>query len=149
VITEQQTCPRRFEDGREPLHGEGPDSWRADQTCTYCGSLHPDVFMERAEAGDVRLSPTDKDYKVYVGNQGGAAFAMTYRKDCRGAPTCTGPDDCTHWVTEERQETKFYFQHLSEAQQRRFVELHNAKPPRLHLDYPGHFYRLPFFMRRK
>lgn len=41
---------------------------------------------------------------------------------------------------------KFYFQHLDETQQQRFVDLHNAK--KLAVDYPGHFYVLPFFMRR-
>ena len=36
--------------------------------CTYCGSVHPDDFMERVEAGE-SVTPTDKDYKTYIGGQ--------------------------------------------------------------------------------
>jgi hypothetical protein len=40
---------------------------------------------------------------------------------------------------------KFYFQHLDEAQQQRFIDLYAAKT--MHVGVPGYFYRLPFFMR--
>ena len=40
--------------------------------------------------------------------------------------------------------TKFYFQHLSEDQKKKFIELLNSK--KLTLEYPGHFYNLPFFI---
>ncbi|MEA3042986.1 MAG: hypothetical protein QOH47_824 [Sphingomonadales bacterium] len=40
-------------------------NWRDDRTCSYCGSLHPDDFMEQVEAG-AELIPTDKRYKVYI-----------------------------------------------------------------------------------
>lgn len=99
-------CPRRFEIGQS---GDGEDTWRADNTCSYCGSMNPDVFMQKAEAG-VELGPTDKDYKVYVDGMNG----------------------------------KFYFQHLSEEQMKKFVELLNAKT--LKIGYPGHFYTTPFFI---
>ncbi len=49
------------------------------------------------------------------------------------------------WTTREIEQTKFYFQHLSEEQMRRFIELLNGK--KLKLDFPGHFYRLPYFIR--
>lgn len=42
--------------------------------------------------------------------------------------------------------SKFYFQHLSEAQRKEFVRLVNAGTVKL--AYPGHFYVLPFFMKR-
>lgn len=141
-------CPRR---------GEGLDSsvftlpasdhWRPapDGTCSFCGSLNPDAFMARVEAGDVQLVPTDKSYKVYVENSGGEAFKRTFR-DCPRGATCTGPNDCTHWVTREQPAAKFYFQHLSTAQRHRFIELMNEG--RLKLAYPGHFYVLPFFAKR-
>lgn len=136
-------CPRR---------GEGPvipgypseDHFREDGTCSFCGSLAPDEFMRRVEVGDVELGPTDKSYKVYVENKGGAPFKMTYRQ-CPPGATCTGPSDCTHWVTVERGEQKFYFQHLSVEQRIRFVELLDTGA--LKLGYPGRFYALPFFMR--
>ena len=150
MITPTFNCPRRIEDGRGPgspfvapgveLH----DFWRGDDSCSYCGSLNPETLMRRLNAGDVELTPTDKSYKVYVDNEGGAAFKNTYR-NCTDKYGCTGPDNCTHWVTEERSHTKFYFQHFDRAQCI-FVELLNAK--KLRLKYPGHFYVLPFFIAR-
>lgn len=111
-IKQVEWCPRRIEDGRgpggvfkTPETGDGFNSER----CSYCGSMHPDEFMRLAENG-AELVPTDKTYKVYVGDR------------------------------------KFYFQHLSVDQRKRFVELHNAKT--FKLAFPGHFYVLPFFMVR-
>jgi hypothetical protein len=43
--------------------------WDKDEgkrRCSYCGSLHPDDFMERVKAGEI-LTGTDKNYKVYIG----------------------------------------------------------------------------------
>lgn len=124
----------------------GPDEYRGDDTCSFCGSLNPATLLARLEAGDVELGPTDKSYKVYVRNKGGAEFKQTYR-DCGNEAKCTGPDDCTHWVTRETDSTKFYFQHFDEAQQNRFIELYNEK--RLQIGYPGHFYVRPYFTRPK
>lgn len=97
-------CRRRFVSTADPK----PDFWRADGGCSYCGSISGDEFMRRAEAGDP-LIPTDKSYKVYVGDH-----------------------------------TKFYFQHLSDEQRQRFVELYNQRQLKV-LD--GGFYVLPFFMQ--
>lgn len=111
-------CPRASENGavleqfQPPFNGEMV--WREDRTCSYCGSLNPDALMERLEAGDVELGPTDKSYKVYV-------------------------RDLTH----RRSDGKFYFQHFSREQQRRFIELYNAR--KIKMAFPGHFYVLPFF----
>jgi hypothetical protein len=44
-----------------------PDYWRerdGRQVCSYCGSMHPDAFMEGARTG-VEICPTDKSYKAY------------------------------------------------------------------------------------
>lgn len=144
-------CPRAFENGggpqspfRPPMNGEA--HYRIeDQCCTYCGSLDPALFMARLEAGDVRLTPTDKSYKVYIENDGGTPFRQHYRDCPIDGPRCPGPDECSHWTTREVNQTKFYFQHLSEPQQQRFVELLNAG--RMSLSFPGHFYVLPFFCR--
>lgn len=38
---------------------------------------------------------------------------------------------------------KFYFQHLSEEEKNRFIELYNNKT--MKLGFPGHFYSRPFF----
>lgn len=135
-------CPRGCESGCE-----GRAIWHVDDSCSWCGSLHPDIFMARCEAGDVKLGPTDKSYKVYVHNRGGESFRQTFRSDKPKYDENTGGQvfDPSKWVweTREMQETKFYFQHLSEDQKRRFIELLNAKT--LHIDYPGYFYRAPFF----
>ncbi len=72
--------------------------------------MNPDEFMELARGG-AELTPTDKNYKVYV--SGGRT-------------------------------PKFYFQHLSVDQQKEFIDLYNAR--KLKIAYPGHFYRMPFFM---
>lgn len=109
-------CPRRSEAMMaQPRDGVLLDYWNerdGHRVCGYCGSMNPDDFMVRLEAGDVELTPTDKNYKVYVTGAG-----------------------LSH--------AKFYFQHLSEPQMLRFIELLNEK--RLKLAYPGHFYRMPFF----
>lgn len=40
---------------------------------------------------------------------------------------------------------KFYFQHLSDDERSRFVQVLNER--RINIGYPGHFYVLPFFVR--
>lgn len=104
-MTTEHICPRREEDGTGPgspyFESDNKDTYRGDDTCSYCGSLNPDIFMEWLEAGDVELTPTDKNYKVYV--EGSKA----------------------------RSHTKFYFQHLSPEQKMRFVALMNANALRL------------------
>lgn len=138
-------CPRRSESAFD--RREGADRWRNDDTCSWCGSLNPDILMARLEAADIEIGPTDKSYKIYVRNVGGAMFKQTYR-DCyaragTSKPECTGPDDCAHWVTRDTDQTKFYFQHLSPEQQTRFIEFYNSK--QMKLGYPGNFYVRPFF----
>lgn len=60
-----------------PFNGEA--HWRiepnGDRTCSFCGSLHPDDFldiMQRYAAGEAgyRFSLTDKSYKVYANRAG-------------------------------------------------------------------------------
>lgn len=101
--------------------------------------------MSRLEAGDVSLGPTDKNYKVYVkAIQGSSQFKQSFRGE--GDP---GGDDPSKWVwtTRETADSKFYFQHLSPDQCKRFIELLNEK--KLKIDYPGRFYRLPFFIEMR
>lgn len=95
----------------------GDDLWRTqDNTCSYCGSFNPTALMARLEAEDVELGPTDKNYKVYLDAKPG-----------------TPPVPL-----------KFYFQHFSEPQKRRFIELLNQK--KLHFGHPGYLYTTPFFI---
>jgi hypothetical protein len=114
------------------------------------------IHMARLEVGDVLLGSTDKNYKVYVENNGGLPLKQTYRdcpkdKEMTGAAgnkymvsTCDkGPKECTHWVTRDTSSAKFYFQHLSDAQQNRFIELFNEKRIKFSGGYS--FYVMPFF----
>lgn len=146
--------------------------WREDGTCSYCGSLSPEQFFAAIEAG-AELGPTDKNYKVYVHRahplvgrpciDGGANFPQTGAGwvqvsaetrptlpaiDPQGRPASVLKDG--EWVhvgaCSATTHDKFYFQHLSEDERKRFVELMNAKT--LSIGYPGHFYRLPFFVVR-
>lgn len=120
-------------------HGK-PDTWdERDGGCTYCGSLRPDIFMERLRKGDVSLCPTDKNYKVYIRNKGGEPFRQSYRID-----KCETADRAKWvWTTDEVDEMKFYFEHLSEDQKKEFIVLMNDR--KISLDFPGYFYRMPFF----
>lgn len=62
-------CPRKIGDtGGSPVFkiAQSEDTWRENNTCSYCGSLHPDEFMRRLETGE-QVIPTDKGYKAYVG----------------------------------------------------------------------------------
>ena len=59
-------CPRR----NEILIGRDAapvDFWRADDTCSYCGSMSATAFFAAIETG-LSIGPTDKSYKVYVGD---------------------------------------------------------------------------------
>jgi hypothetical protein len=138
------TCPRAIEDGRVGwLQKMGLPDVKDDGSCGYCGSVLGDEFMARVEAGTVELGATDKNYKAYLRNSGGPAFKQSYR-DCPKGAVCTGPKDCTHWVMRETDQTKFYFQHLSDAQKTRFVELLNER--KVKFEGGEYFYVMPYFI---
>lgn len=89
---ERHTCPRRMQEV-EPI-----DRWskrNGELACSFCGSMHPDRFMELVEAG-FQVVPTDKNYKAYLTDPAGKTLSV-----------------------------KFYYQHLDEAQRLRFIELVN------------------------
>lgn len=177
--TAKQTCPRR---ATIPQQGTGePDEWREDRglagqnriglSCSYCGSLHPDRFMELIGEGWV-VGPTDKNYKAYLGKPltaediadrkaqwlaAGNGVPLAIRdlgaRDGKDAAQIEA-DLEEEWNARHLpllrdgcgQEAKFYYQHLSEAQRGEFIELYNAR--RMTVGYPGHLYVLPFFCRR-
>lgn len=119
-MSEMFYCPRAIEDGlgpNSPMKGpfNGEAVWRPDGTCSYCGSLSPARFFEAVEAG-LAVTPTDKNYKAYVPDAPG------------GSPT-----------------GKFYFQHLSDEDKNRFIDLYNAK--KMKIGIPGYFYVTPYFTR--
>jgi len=121
---EIQYCPRSLETGGGPdspfkpgMNGEMV--WRPDFTCSWCGSIHPELFMERLREQTIALTPTDKNYKVYVDNHGGEPFVAI--------------------------RSKFYFQHLNDQQKKEFVDLLNAQ--KIKVAHPGRFYVPPFFCK--
>lgn len=135
-------CPRRGENPGGVFRLPETDTYRADDTCSYCGSLNQDTFMARLEAGDILLGATDKSYKVYVTPAPGSEMLkQTTRIDDR-----TGDQSKWIWETKETDHGKFYFQHLSIEQRKRFVELFNEK--KLKFEGGEGFYQYPFFMVR-
>lgn len=144
-------CPRRGENGQMfygigrqdvPANGMYDRFTDQDDCCTYCGSLNPDEFMARLEAGNVKIVPTDKDYKVYVQNYGGDEFTQTTRTDSN--PWAGYGNPIHNWQISVISQKKFYFQHLSQEQRQRFVELLNEK--KIVFAEPGRFYVKPFFI---
>ena len=76
-MSEKHVCPRREEGYPYSDAMKGPDTWRRGRaglvgqekvgsSCSYCGSLHPDRFMELVREGWT-VGPTDKNYKAYLG----------------------------------------------------------------------------------
>lgn len=156
-------CPRRLETGAAFTPPES-DHWRADQTCSYCGSLSPAAFLAALDAG-ARIGPTEKSHKAYVTvpnpHAGRKRIISSTLQPLPDYQLMTAelaetvawahPDDPAHYLgryvrlgdhgpTEIR---KFYFQHFDEVGQRRFIALHNAG--RLNIGAPGYFFVRPFF----
>lgn len=110
-------CPRRNEVAN-PYSAS--DHWREDDTCSFCGSLNPELILEWMRTGQCSLGPTDKSYKVYIKKTDGT-------KHSRGAD-------------------KFYFMHFNEDQMQEFIRIYNLRPRPFEIDYPGKFYVLPYFV---
>lgn len=137
----EHACPRRLESA---LHRQcpGADHYLADGTCSYCGSISEDAFMERLRAGDIEVTPTDKNYKVYVKNKGGAPFLREVGER-REHPT--SGEVTTVPTLKETETATFYLQHLTVEQRHEFIAKHNDNS--MHIGFPGRFYVWPFFMR--
>ncbi len=120
----EHLCPRRQENPGPWSFIPDKDTWRENEsgrlTCSYCGSLAPELFMEAVEAG-YSVVPTDKNYKAYVN-------IPRQRSD-------RYPDM-----------EKVYFMHLSQSQMLRLTDLLNQK--KVNFAEPGHFYVLPYFLSR-
>lgn len=164
----RQTCPRRMTDWGPWDRREGLDWWeerRNGASCSFCGSLHPDVFMDRLREGWV-LVPTDKTYKAYIGRPASAEDRERARQVWLAGFTDAEVAQLAHnsgkTVEEARadlvehherhatvdvvgDQTKFYYPHLDQQQRVEFVELVNTR--RLTIGYPGYLYVLPFFAR--
>lgn len=128
-------CPRGCE---TPLRGEA--IWGADECCSFCGSLNPNVFMERIENGTLLLEPTNKNYKVYISpHKDSIPLKQSVREGFQGE----NPSEW-NWTLKDVDYGKFYFQHLSDEQMKKFVELLNRKEVKFNL--VRGFTVLPFFI---
>jgi hypothetical protein len=169
-VDETHTCPRR---------AEAPGRWRGDDgvdrredrgslvggigpSCSYCGSLSPEKFMELVEQG-WWVDPTDKSYKAYLAEpltdaEVAAArdrwMATDFVARVRSAACADHAGNVDAVVEHEWQQmpaaqghgqvrAKFYYQHLSSEQMDRFIEIVNAK--QMKIGTPGYFYVLPYF----
>lgn len=165
------TCPRRLESPR--YAGEVDlDVWEsgyglagqneAGDSCSYCGSLNPARFMELVDAG-WWVDPTDKAYKAYlaeplteaqVAERRGQWMAQPFVAAVREAARRQNAADVDATVEKEWEQypaarghgqvlAKFYYQHLDDGQQQRFVDLVNDRT--MKIGEPGYFYVPPFF----
>ena len=56
------TCPRRLDPFAFDMdHLREGDYWRDGLTCSYCGSLKPEEFLDDIKNGK-KVTPTDKNY---------------------------------------------------------------------------------------
>ncbi|MEA2678047.1 MAG: hypothetical protein QOJ81_2188 [Chloroflexota bacterium] len=152
---------------------EESSSYHLGPTCSYCGSLSPESLFELIAAG-AKIGPTDKSYKIYVDATnptpdeiryvgGGSSNIVEPQPGWVRAKDMTAEQraiakrdgalydyDPERWMafgpSGPTSHGKFYFQHLDEVGQLRFLELYNSKA--ITLGDPGYFYALPFFMRR-
>lgn len=150
-MSNAQTCPRRMLDWGAWERKENLDAWRTggglvgrqehELSCSFCGSLHPDVFMDWVRQGG-QISPTDKNYKAYIkypGKDPREGETSEYELNMPSGRTVQGTS--VYGI-----EAKFYYQHLSPEQRQEFVELYNNHT--MQIGYPGNFYVLPFFMKK-
>lgn len=143
----KHTCPRR-----SPLRDDGRnlDTWRSDRTCSYCGSMHPDDFMQAIRDGKV-IGPTDKSYKFYItepptdeqrAERRQRQIGRYIRMGMSEAQAIQQADaDPIHRVGAHL--GKFYTPHLSEEQGDEFDRLWRAH--QINYGYPGAPY-VPLFI---
>lgn len=157
---EAHTCPRRAEG---PLAAEiGSDTYlerggligqeAAGRSCSYCGSLHPDRFLELLREGWY-LGPTDKNYKAYLGkpltDEEIARCREQWLEQMKGVVAASdlgsGWEEQRLLIQGGGQQAKFYYQHLSSDQRNEFIALHNSGE--MKIGYPGRLYVMPSFCR--
>ena len=156
------TCGRRGS-----FEAQNTDFWRESGTCSHCGSLSGDKLMEMLEAGTCELGSTDKSYRVYVegvpnprvgqkrvvsianhkASESYVPFTVAEHAAIAAQSGWVSPVEGKSWVmVRDEPETitaKFYFQHWTEAQMRRSIELYNDKK----IKFRGvGFYVSPYFM---
>lgn len=167
-MSEKHTCPRRREDGTDnpnsPLRGSGlnQDTWSRGhglmgqkRGCSYCGSMHPDDFMQAVRDGK-EVGPTDKSYKAYLhepltedqkkANRLRLIASYVQNGASEEEAAALADNEVSAFFGSGGQIGKFYYQHLSHEQMHEFIYLYNSKT--MKVGYPGYFYVLPYFCGR-
>lgn len=160
-----QPCPRQGEAtmSSQLSHQSKWEERTEGLACSYCGSMHPDAFF-KAISDKCELGPTDKDYKVYVEVPDPRVgepwiYSVANFKFNERSVLVTGENINQYNKITDFQELlgkwvevglrpaklskKFYFYHLSEEEQLKFIDLLNRKE--VNIGIPGYFYVLPFF----
>lgn len=152
-------CPRRVE---TPFIDDGEDEWKERdgyRSCSFCGSMHPDDFFAAIDRGRMLIG-TDKNYKVYVemphpsagkqivvGSESGPAFdreGKPNKPDLTLIEKARGRYDRKIMGTAgPTTQAKFYYQHLDDAGQDRFIQLYNDQ--QINLEPRFGLYRAPYF----
>lgn len=118
---DEHHCP----DAALPFTGRAV--WKRSHACSHCGSLHPEILLERLKAGTATLERTDKGYKFYVAAKPGSEpFTQTYRAE--GSPQGSDPS-LWEWTTRPVQSVKFYRWHLSHEQAAELFSIIHGPPP--------------------
>lgn len=114
-------CPRRSENPSSVWKYPEEDTWRDDDTCSYCGCYKPDLLLDAIRSNMVELGPTDKNYKVYLKFESNREKKFYFQ----------------HFSIEQQKE----FIAL--------LNLKEAGFSKVRFSYPGHFYVLPYFASKE
>lgn len=133
-MQKSSACPNsgRGKPYRGYLNEDRPDDLR----CDFCGGLRPEVFMRRLELGNIILSPVFHRgglnllprEQLFVRTWGGPCFIEAYRISRKHGG----------WATREVKDVRFYLNHLSRDELRRFAQL--LDEGRVKLDCPTAIY---------
>ena len=127
MSADTHVCPRRVENPRYP-GDDGVDSWPIHEYPDSPGIINNG---RRSCSYCGSLHPDD--------------FLAAIREGAEIGPTDKSYKAYVEWPNSPSR-GKFYYQHLGEEQRREFIGLLNEGE--MKVGYPGHFYVLPFFIRR-
>ena len=171
--TAELWCPRRNEFAGTALgNALGPDAWQdltkafggdnsAGPTCSYCGSIRPEEFLEKVRGGWI-VVPTDQRSRCYLDKPYEPA-EMNKIKERNGGWQVVRQDRLSDGDTEEeaaaaadawwteneapgiggRSAGTLYYAHLDAPQQAEFLELYRSGAMRM--AWPGKFNATPSF----
>ena len=126
-------CPRLGNEPEESSFYEGHGLANSFAPgCGGCGSISGDEFMKFVREGG-EVGGSDKNYKVYLDKDTGTPSEMITESTGHGSRSYVKQGTGV-------QHAKFYFQHLTRAQQQEFVDLWNAGKVKHSL------YVMPYFM---